>query len=200
MIGGYDVKRVLVVQGSRAEIMYLDLYKGLKLKPDDLTSYDSPLVGFDGKVVIPKGQIKLLVQARSEIAEVNFIVVDAYSPYTAIVARPWLLAMGVVSFSLHLKVKYPSSDQVRAQLPPQEKEKLIMFFRKNIDVFAWNFYEAPGVDPSSICHHLNVNPTVILKKQPLWRSSKEHSEAVKEEVIKLKQMVTIKEVFFLYPE
>ena len=40
--------------------------------------------------------------------EVNFIVVDAYSPYTAIVARPWLHAMGAVSSTLHLKVKYPS--------------------------------------------------------------------------------------------
>ena len=50
--------------------------------------------------------------------------------------------------------------QVRAQLPPQEKEELIEFLRRNVDVFAWNTYEAPGVDPSFICHHLNVNPSV----------------------------------------
>ena len=60
-IGGYDVKRVLVDQGSGAEIMYLDLYKGLTLKHGDLTGYDSPLLGFDGKVVILKGQIRLPV-------------------------------------------------------------------------------------------------------------------------------------------
>ena len=54
-IGGYDVKRVLVDQGSDVEIMYPDLYKGLNLKPEDLTSYNSPLVSFDGKIVIPKG-------------------------------------------------------------------------------------------------------------------------------------------------
>ena len=35
--------------------MYLDLYKGLNLKSGDLIAYDSPLVNFDGKVVIPKG-------------------------------------------------------------------------------------------------------------------------------------------------
>ena len=68
--------------------MYPDLYNELGLKSKDLTAYDSPLVSFDGKVVIPKGQIRLPVQARSEVVEVNFIVVDAYSPYTAIVARP----------------------------------------------------------------------------------------------------------------
>ena len=38
----------------------------------------------------------------------DFIVVDAYSPYTAIVARHWLHALGAVSSTLHLKVKYPS--------------------------------------------------------------------------------------------
>ena len=47
-IGGYDVKRVLIDQGSGVEIMYLDLYKGLNLKPEDLERYDSPLIGFDG--------------------------------------------------------------------------------------------------------------------------------------------------------
>ena len=41
-----------------------------------------------GKLFFLKGQIRLLVQAGSEVVEVDFIVVDAYSPYTAIVARP----------------------------------------------------------------------------------------------------------------
>ena len=109
-IEGYDVKRVLVDQGSGAEIMYLDLYKGLNLKPEDLTAYDSPLLGFDWKVVVIRGQIRLPVQAGSEVVEVDFIVVDAYSPYTAIVARPWLHALEVVSSPLHLKVKYSSRD------------------------------------------------------------------------------------------
>ena len=45
--------------------------------------------------------------------------------------------------------------QVRAQLPPREKEELIVFLKRNIDVFAWNAYEALGVDPNFICHHLN---------------------------------------------
>ena len=61
IIGGYDVKRVMVDQGIGAEIMYPNLYKGLNLRSEDLTIYNSPLVSFDGKVVIPKGQIKLPV-------------------------------------------------------------------------------------------------------------------------------------------
>ena len=81
------MKRVMVDQGSGAEIMYPDLYKGLNLRPEDLTAYSSPLVSFDGKVVILRGQIRLPVQASSKVVEVDFIMVDAYSPYTAIVAR-----------------------------------------------------------------------------------------------------------------
>ena len=45
--------------------------------------------------------------------EVDFIMVDAYSPYTTIVARPWLYAVEVVSSTLHQKVKYPSIGQVK---------------------------------------------------------------------------------------
>ena len=44
--------------------------------------------------------------------EVNFIAVDFYSPYTAIVVRPWLHAMGAMSSTLHLKMKYLSGDQI----------------------------------------------------------------------------------------
>ena len=57
--------------------------------------------------------------------------------------------------------------QVRIQLPSREKEQLVVFLRENIDVLAWDAYEALGVDPSFIFHHLNVNPFVIPKKQPL---------------------------------
>ena len=111
-IGGYNVKRVLVDQDSAVEIMYPDLYKGLNLKPEDLSPYDSPLVSFEGKTVTPKGMIRLPVQTDSDVVEVNFIVVDVYC-YTAIMARPWLHALGAVPSTLHQKVKYPSRGQVK---------------------------------------------------------------------------------------
>ena len=54
--------------------------------------------------------------------------------------------------------------QIGSQLPQREREELIEFLKQNIDVFAWNTYEAPWVDPEFICHHLNVNPLVVPKK------------------------------------
>ena len=100
-IGGYDVKRVMVDQESAAEIMYPDLYKGMGLKLEDLTTYSLLLVSFEGKMVVPKGQIRLHMQAGTNMVEVDFIAVNAFSPYTAIMGRPWLHSLGVVSSTLH---------------------------------------------------------------------------------------------------
>ena len=124
------MKMVLVGRGSGAEIMYPDLYRYLNLKPEDLTAYDSPLVSFDGKVVIPRGQIRLPMQAGSKVVEVDFIMVDAYSPYTTIVAKPWLHALGAVSSTLHLKVKYPSGNQIEELVGSQymARECLVAVF------------------------------------------------------------------------
>ena len=65
-------------------------------------------------------------------------------------------------------------------------------------MFAWDTYEASGVDLNFICHHLNVNPSVTTQKEPPRCPSKEHVDAVREEVMKLKKVGAIKEVF--YPE
>ena len=100
-IGGYDVKKVMVDQGSAVKIMYPDLYKGLGLKPEDLTVYSFPLVSFEGKMVVPKRQIRLPVQAGTNVVEVDFIVVVEFSHYTAIMGRPWLHSLGAVSSTLH---------------------------------------------------------------------------------------------------
>ena len=109
----------MVDQGNAAKIMYPDLYKGLNLRAEDLTPYSSPLVSFEGKIIIPKGQIRLPVQTSLEVVEVDFIFMDAYSPYTAIVAKPWLHTLGAVSSTLHQKVKYPSKGQIKEILGDQ---------------------------------------------------------------------------------
>ena len=113
------MNKVMMDQGSATEIMYHDLYKGLNLKSEDLTPYSSSLVSFEGKLIIPKGQIRLPVQTSTEVVEVDFIVVDAYSPYTAIVARPWLHTLEAVSSTLHQNIKYPFKGQIKEILGDQ---------------------------------------------------------------------------------
>ena len=76
------------------------------------------------------------MQARLKVVEVNIIVVNAYSHYTTIVARPWLHAMGAVSFTLHLKVKYPSKEQVEELIGSQymARQCLVVAIRHQSEV------------------------------------------------------------------
>ena len=63
-------------------------------------------------MVAPKGLIRLPMQASVDVVEVDFIVVDIFSPYTVIMGRPWLHTLKEVLSTLHQKVKYSSGGQV----------------------------------------------------------------------------------------
>ena len=107
-INGFIVKRVLMDQGSRAKVMYPNLFMGFGLKNEDLSKYDTPLVGFDGQMVVPKGQILLPInmEGKEVMVTVTFIVFNSFSPYTAILGRSWIHAMEAISSTLHVKVKF----------------------------------------------------------------------------------------------
>ena len=63
-------------------------------------------------MVIPEGQISLPVNIEGKEVMVTFIVVSSFSPYTAILGRPWIHAMGAVPSTLHVKVKFPTKQGV----------------------------------------------------------------------------------------
>ena len=79
----------------------------------------------------------------------------------------------------------------------EDKVEMLLFLLRNVDVFAWSPYEVLGVDPEFIVHKFNVNPSFLPKKQKPRRSTKEHVEAVRQEVSKLKEAGAIKKIFFL---
>ena len=58
--------------------------------------------------------------------KVDFIMVDAYSPYTTIIARPWLHILGAVSSTLHQKIKYPSERQIEEILGDHDMARQCM--------------------------------------------------------------------------
>ena len=77
--------------------------------------------------------------------EVDFIVVDSYSPYTAIVARPWLHALGAISSTLHQKVKYPSEGLVKEILGNQSvaRQCMVVAILHKPEVVPLDFVEKP---------------------------------------------------------
>lgn len=76
------------------------------MKLEDLSKYDILLVKFDGKIVTLKGMIRLPVQSGNEVVEVDFIVIDGYLSYIAILARQWLHIMRAVSSTLHVMMRF----------------------------------------------------------------------------------------------
>ncbi|XP_075663361.1 uncharacterized protein LOC142632935 [Castanea sativa] len=187
--------------------MYPNLDRGLGLKKEDLSKYDTPLKGFDGHMVTLEGQISLSVNMGGKEVMVTFIVVTFFSPYTAILGRPWIHDMGTVPSTLHVKVKFRTEEGItvirddqqaarRASLSDGERVELLLSLIQNVDIFAWSPYEVPGVNPEFIVHKLNVDPSCPPKKQKPRRSAKEHVDAVRQEVGKLKEAGAIKEMFF----
>ena len=78
----------------------------------------------------------------------------------------------------------------------EERVEMLLFLVQNVDVFPWSSYEVPGVDLEFIVHKLNVDPLHPPKKQKPRRSTKEHVDAVRQEVKRLKKVGAIKEIFF----
>ena len=89
----------MIDQGSGTNVMYPDLYRGLGLKKEDLSKYDT-------WVVILEGQILLPMNMKGKEVVVAFIVVTLFSPYTVILGKPWIHMMGAILSTLHLKVKF----------------------------------------------------------------------------------------------
>ena len=89
MIEGFNIRRVLVDNGSSADIIYLSAFQQLKVDPKRLRPFKSPLVSFSGDKVYPRGIVMLMVTAGSYPHQVtnkhNFLVVDSPSSYNVII-------------------------------------------------------------------------------------------------------------------
>uniref|UniRef100_A0A2N9HT98 Retrotransposon gag domain-containing protein n=1 Tax=Fagus sylvatica TaxID=28930 RepID=A0A2N9HT98_FAGSY len=110
--GDYDVQRVLVDQGSFAEIMYKGLYEKLGLEEANLANFTTPVFGFTGESTIPMGKTTLPILAGPISLQTEFIVVRGTSPYNAIVGRDWLHRMKAVPSTLHQKLRFPTEEGV----------------------------------------------------------------------------------------
>uniref|UniRef100_A0A2N9EQY4 RNA-directed DNA polymerase n=1 Tax=Fagus sylvatica TaxID=28930 RepID=A0A2N9EQY4_FAGSY len=107
-IGEFDVKRILIDPGSSVEIMYESLFKGLGLEKKDLSLVEGPLSGFSGETVVPTGKVTINVKAGTVSIPTDFFVLNAFSPYNAILGRPWLHRMGADPFHTPPAVEVPN--------------------------------------------------------------------------------------------
>lgn len=92
LIADYTTRRVLVDNGSSANILYYPALQQMRLGRDQLRPVNSPLVGFGGMKMQPIGTVTLFVVVgaypQQVTRDVNFLVVDCSSSYDAIIRRP----------------------------------------------------------------------------------------------------------------
>ena len=100
-ISEFDVKKILIDPGSSVEIMYESLFKGLGLEKKDLNLVEGPLSGFFGETVVLSGKVTINVRVGTVSSSIKFFVLNAFSPYNAILGRPWLHRMGAIPSTLH---------------------------------------------------------------------------------------------------
>ena len=115
-IEGFNTKRILVDNGSSADIIYLPAFQQLRLDPKRLRPFESPLISFNGDRIYPKGIVTLTVtvgtQPRQLTRQLDFLVVDCPSSYNVIIGRPTLTRWKAAT-SIHcLKVKFPTDNGV----------------------------------------------------------------------------------------
>jgi hypothetical protein len=115
-IDKWNVTRVLVDNGSRAEILFLSTFEQMGFNKKQLKEASKPLYGFSGKKIELVGSISLhmsfgtLTNARTEY--ITFDVVDISYPYNAIFGRGSINTFEVALHSLYLCLKIPATQGV----------------------------------------------------------------------------------------
>ena len=138
-IEGFNTKRILVDNGSSADIIYLSAFQQLKLDLKRLRPFESPLVSFSGDRVYPRGIVTLTVtvgtQPRQLTRQLYFLVVDCPSSYNVIIGRPTLNRWKAATSTYCLKVKFPTGNgvgEVRGdQILARECYQIVLAMREN---------------------------------------------------------------------
>jgi len=108
---GRKVHRVLVDQGSSADVMFWSTFNKLQLSPDLLRPYTGCLYGFADNPVEVRGYLELRTTftdgAASRTESIRYLVVNANSAYNILLGRPALNRLRAVSSTCHMKMKLP---------------------------------------------------------------------------------------------
>ena len=123
---GKRVHRVLVDQGSSANVMYWSTFNKLQLSLDQLRPYDGCLYGFAGDQVEVCGHVELSTTftngTTSRTVNIRYLVVNAPSAYNILLGRPALNRIGAVASTRYMKMKLPSLEGTVITIKSDQKE------------------------------------------------------------------------------
>ncbi|XP_068504019.1 uncharacterized protein [Phaseolus vulgaris] len=108
---GRKVHRVLVDQGSSADMMFWTTFNKLQLSSNLLRLYTGCLYSFAGDQVEVRGHLELRTTftdgTTSSTENIRYLIVNAPSAYNILLGRPTLNRKRAVSSTRHMKMKLP---------------------------------------------------------------------------------------------
>ncbi|XP_065629328.1 uncharacterized protein LOC136067423 [Quercus suber] len=111
-VGDYNTHRVLVDNGSSADILYYPAFQQMRIDRERLVLTNTPHVGFKGTRLFPFGAVTLSVTVgdypQQITKDVTFLVVNYSSVYNAIIGRTTPNSWKVVTLTYHLMNKFPT--------------------------------------------------------------------------------------------
>ncbi|KAJ7974494.1 Beta-porphyranase [Quillaja saponaria] len=111
-IANFSVNRVLIDNGSFADIIYCNCFEQMGIVKDRLRPFQGALVGFNGEQVIAEGTIELPVTLEDiryrKTIMTTFCIVKARSSYNVILGRPFLNSARAIPSSWHVCLKFLS--------------------------------------------------------------------------------------------
>ena len=110
--GDYNMHRVLVDNGSSADILYYFAFQQMGIDRERLVPTNAPLVSFGGTRIFPLGVVTLAVTMgdypQQITKNVTFLVVDYLSSYNTIIGWPTLNLWKTITSTYHLMIKFPT--------------------------------------------------------------------------------------------
>ncbi|XP_026377761.1 uncharacterized protein LOC113272069 [Papaver somniferum] len=107
-IAGCNIKKILTDGGSSVNVLFYDTFKRMELNNEQLISSYHTIYGFNGAPRKPLGDIVMQINAGPMKIDTHFSVVDALSPYNAIIGRRWVHKLKGITSTYHQCLRFPS--------------------------------------------------------------------------------------------